>query len=116
MGEIKSEDKMFQASMEGVKNIEKVYKENWNKLFKKDQELKEKGELVGRFIQESYADGFAVYTIKTIKGKKALIQVVTGIGDDWRIPYWGDKALIDLKYAVQNIERRDTLNKLFEGG
>ena len=98
-------------------NTEQILKQhdnNWKKLYKKDQTLKGKGELIGRYIQESYADGYAIYTLEKIKGKKGLIRVVTDIGDDWRIPYWGDKAWIDLEYAKMSIERRDKLDELFK--
>lgn len=98
----------------GYEDTLKRHKDNWDGLYKKDQELKAKGELVGRFIQESYADGYAIYTIEKIKGSKVLIAVVTDIGDDWRIPYWGDAAWIDLKYANQSIEGRDRIDILFK--
>lgn len=97
-----------------VEQMLKQHDDNWKKLYEKDQELKAKGELIGRYIQESYADGYAVYTIEKVKGKKVLIAVVTGIGDDWHIPYWGAAAWIDLKYAKENVDRRDRLDKLFE--
>ena len=92
----------------------KQINENLRKLQKEDQLAKKKGQLVGRYIQESYADGHAVYKIVKEFKNKVRIRVVTGIGDDWRIPYWGEEATIDKKYAVESIAHRDRVAKLFK--
>jgi len=81
--------------------------ENWNKVQKKDEEAKAKGQLVGRYIREPYADGYAIYQIIRENKKSVRIRVVTGIGDDWHIPYWGVEVSIDKEYAIRNIAGRD---------
>jgi len=78
-----------------------------------DQLMKTHGQLAGRYIQEQYADGHAIYTITRVWKKKVKIEVVTGIGDDWVIPYWGEKTTIDREYAEQSIARRDNLAEIF---
>src|SRR5271157_5503662 len=72
----------------------KVYEDNFRALQDKDAAAKKAGTIVGRFISEPFADGHAYYAIVKEKKTTVDIRVVTGIGDDWRIPYWGDKATV----------------------
>lgn len=81
--------------------------ENEKQLNDRDEAAKAKGDLKGRYIREGYADGYAIYEIIRVNKKSVRIRVVTGIGDDWRIPYWGDETTIPLEYALQNIKQRD---------
>lgn len=78
-----------------------------------DSKVKEKGELLHRFIYEPYADGNAVYQIIRVNKKTARIKVCKEIGDDWVVPYWGEESTIPLHYAEMSVARRDTLDKLF---
>lgn len=93
--------------------------EKWNKnieaLVREDKIAKEKGVLVGRYIKEQYADGYALYKITKETKYKVTIEVVKNVGDDWEIPYWGEKSIISKKYALDNILRRDGLEELFGG-
>lgn len=91
--------------------------EEWDRNMKaitaKDTAAKEKGILLGRYIQEQYADGYAFYEIIKVNKKSVRIQVLTGLGDDWMIPMWGQKTSIPMKYAVDSVARRDGLAKFF---
>jgi len=87
---------------------------NFANLSEADKEAKEKGQLVGRYLAEPYADGRAYYRVVKEGAKTVVIEVVTGIGDDWIIPYWGERAVIKKEYAIQSIARRDALDKIFE--
>lgn len=95
------------------KDLEKKSKENWAKLTKADEAAKKTGCLIGRYITEPHADGQAVYEIIKENSSKVTISVVTGIGDDWMIPYWGEEAEIDRSYAEQKINQRENLQGLF---
>ena len=88
----------------------KVMKENWDKIVSEDKAAKDDGKLVGRYIKEQIADGFAIYQIVRENKQTVRIKVVTGIGDDWIIPYWGEEAAIDKAYAQGNIEWRDHMD------
>lgn len=88
---------------------------NMKKITNKDEKAKAEGKLVGRYIAESFADGQAIYVITKELEVWVEIKVCTGIGDDWVIPYWGEKARIDKAYALRNINRRDSIEKLFKG-
>lgn len=85
----------------------------WENLRSGDAEAKKSGRLVGRYIAEPFADGKAIYVIVKESKTRVRIRVVTGIGDDWRIPYWGDEASIDKGYALHNIAWRDNIDALF---
>ena len=87
--------------------------DNWNRLVAFDQKMKEEGSLVGRYIAEPYADGKAIYLIVGVTKTKAKIQVVTNLGDDWIIPYWGESTSIDLDYAVRCVKFRDNISAKF---
>ena len=45
----------------------KTIDENWNQLKQIDQDAKEKGELLWRYIQEPFADGQAIYQIVVVR-------------------------------------------------
>lgn len=91
--------------------------EKWNANFRaleaEDAEARRNGTLVGRYIKEPIADGYAFY--KIVKENKATvkIQVVTDIGDDWRVPYWGNSTTIPKSYAIKSIGMEDKLAELF---
>lgn len=89
------------------------FRANEQKIADKDSKAKAEGKLVGRYINEPYADGKAVYVITKEFKTKVEIEVCTGIGDDWVIPYWGTKTKIDKSYALTNIQWRDNVEKLF---
>ena len=85
--------------------------DNLLQLSKIDNEAREAGELIGRFIQEPYADGYAYYQIVEEDKQKnnVLIMSCKQLGDDWVIPYWGDKTWIDKDYAEGSIKFRDQM-------
>jgi len=93
--------------------IFKLYEENFQRMEDEDAAAKAAGTLVGRYIREPYADGAAFYKITQEAKKTVRIQVVTGIGDDWIIPYFGKDTTIEKAYAVRNIKGRDTLAEIF---
>lgn len=86
---------------------------NRKNLEKKDQLAKESGELKGRYIQEPRADGYAIYEIVRVNKRSVRIKVVTDIGDDWTVPFWGEETTIPLDYAERNIRSRDALAEMF---
>lgn len=86
---------------------------NWERLQQCDKEAKEKGELAGRYIDEPFADGKAIYQIIRVNKKTVRIRVCTGLGDDWIIPYWGEETSIDKTYALNKVAQRDALDELF---
>jgi len=89
------------------------YDENFKALQREDQKAKNNNQLVGRYIAEPYADGKAYYRITKVNKKTVRIEVVTEIGDDWVIPYWGEVASIDRAYAENSVAYRDRLAKAF---
>lgn len=86
---------------------------NFQKLNEKDLALKKANKLVGRYIKEQFADGYAFYEITKETKTKVGIKVIVNIGDDWVIPYWGQETMIDKNYALNNISVRDSLDKIF---
>jgi len=95
----------------------KLLIESWQKKIKEfektDREAKKQGQLVGRYIKESIADGYAYYKIVK-EGKKSVeIRHIKGIGDDYMISYWGKQATINKDYAKKSIEFRDKLSEIF---
>jgi hypothetical protein len=88
-------------------------KENYNAMEKRDADAKAKGTIVGRYVAEPYADGYAYYEILWENKATVTAQVITGIGDDWVIPYWGRRAKIDRAYALRSLRIRDTYAEIF---
>lgn len=87
----------------------------WAALDAQDQAAKAAGTLVGRYIKHAYADGYAVYEITKVTKRTAHLQVVTGIGDDWVLPAWGESARVSLKIATEFVNHRDRMAALFSG-
>lgn len=88
---------------------EKRYEE----LEKQDQEAKNRGQLVGRYVSQGVADGSAYYQIIRENRKSVRIRLFEGIADDYRVAYWGYETTIDKEFAVNNIHGRDSMKKLF---
>lgn len=85
-----------------------------------DEAAKAKGDLVGRYIRESIADGYAYYTVesvnnRTVLGYDSMVQVKhVNYLDGYRVPMIESMGcLIPLKYVRENIARRDHLDALF---
>ena len=95
------------------KDMKKKWDKNDKALVKEDRKAKEKGCLVGRYIQEPFADGYAFYKIVKENKKTVVIEVIKNLGDDWVIPYWGEKTTIDKRYAIMSVEWRDKAEKIF---
>jgi len=91
----------------------KRWDETWKDVEDMDNEAKAAGTIIGRYIDEPIADGKAIYLITNEYKNKVKIKVVTGLGDDWRVPYWGDVATIDKDYALSKLKYRDSLAELF---
>jgi len=94
-------------------DIRKKWNRNFRALEEGDKKAKGNKSLVGRYIQEQYADGHAFYKIVKENKRTVVIQSIKGLGDDWIIPYWGKKATIDKQYAIMSIDRREALAKIF---
>lgn len=98
--------------MNGDQLIEK-WENNRKKLELEDEKAMEENKLVGRFVQEPYADGYAIYRVIRENKKSVRIRLVEEIGDSYMLPYWGKETTIDKDYALGNIGRRDRLNRMF---
>jgi hypothetical protein len=86
---------------------------NFKALEEQDAKAKEAGKLVGRFIQEPFADSFAYYVIVKENKVTVRIRVCTGLGDDWVIPYWGEETTIKKDYAEMSVGYRDKMEQMF---
>jgi len=92
---------------DNINTILAAHEENWTKLQAADKQAKTCGSMVGRYIKEPFADGYAIYRIAKENKKSVRIEVVKGLGDDWVIPYWGKQAIIAKAYAQQKLDQRD---------
>lgn len=92
----------------------KDWETNEANLRRIDQMVKSKGGILGRYVQEPYADGYAVYQVVEEKATKVKLRVVTGIGDDWVLPMWGEEAMVDKSYVQTSIYRRDKMSDFFK--
>jgi len=90
-----------------------AFRRNWEKLDKQDDEAREAGKLLGRYIAHPFADGQAVYIITNESKYKVVIRVVTGLGDDWVLPAWGESISIPKVTAQQFLRGRDGMKRLF---
>lgn len=85
---------------------------NWKKLRGIDQQQKEIGNILYRYVDFPYADGKSVYQVTKVTQTSATLSLVTGVGDDWDA--FGESVTMDLETVINNITRRDQLSKLFK--
>lgn len=97
----------------GVDEWSKQIDENWKTLMKADKQARDNGQLIGRYIDHPYADSKAIYIIVKENKTTVRIQVATGLGDDWVLPAWGAESTIPKDVALQFVNSRDNLDKLF---
>ena len=95
------------------KDWQKQEKRNFDKLEKSDKEAKKKGILVGRYIRESHADGYALYLIAEESKDTVKIEHITPISDDYVHSYFGYGRVIDRDYVEQSIAGEDKLDEIF---
>jgi len=103
----------YVEEMHDYSDTMKNFGKNISQMELKDKTAKQNKKLVGRYIREKYADGYSFYKIVKENKHTVRIQVITGIGDDWVIPYWGESSTINKNYALSNIQYRDELAKIF---
>ena len=97
------------------KQADKIMRENWETIIKMDKAAKAQGVLVGRYIDHPFADGAAVYQVTKETKKTCTIEVVTGIGDDWVLPAWGEKITLPRSQVLSFIKSREGLAAIFGG-
>ena len=91
----------------------KRYDENMEHLEECDKKARDADNIVGRYIQHQFADGYAVYQITRKNKDSVRIQVCTGLGDDWVLPAWGRTCTIDMETALRFLKWRDSMLELF---
>ena len=90
-----------------------IWRANFGKLRSCDEQAKNAGVLVGRYISHPFADGRAYYQIVKENRLKVTIKVCTGLGDDWELPAWGEECEINRSLAEEFIEQREGLERIF---
>lgn len=82
-------------------------------LTAEDTAAKEAGTLVGRFIRESIADGYAYYRVVAANSRSVLVEHVDYC-DGYRVPMIESAGgRIPIKYARENIAMRDRWATMF---
>ena len=86
-----------------MKEHDRRYKE----FTDRDAVAKEAGELIGRYIQESVADGYAYYVIVDAGPISVIVEHVDYL-DGYSVAMIDSmEGVIPKKYALENIGRRD---------
>lgn len=96
-----------------INDLLKTWEKNWKAVVQLDKDAKKQNTILGRYLKERCGDGYAFYKIVKVNKLNVAIQVITGIGDDWILPYWGEKISISRTYAEHNIQERDYLDEIF---
>lgn len=86
--------------------------ENWKKVVERDAYCRQQDKLVGRYVQEPYADGYAYYEIVRENKKSVRLRVIQNIGDDWVLPYWGEEYTATKEYVLNSLAHRDRIEEL----
>jgi hypothetical protein len=84
--------------------IEEDINQNWKNLEECDRTARSHGWLVGRYFRIAIADGAAVYQVVGVSARRANIQLITGIGDDWQDRYYGSGGSFAREEILRRIE------------
>jgi hypothetical protein len=103
--------KEVEFNLEG--NCFKTMDSNFKALMKCDTEAQERGTLVGRVLRHQIADGYAWYQVVEERPKTCIIEVCRGLGDDWVLPAWGERASIKKSIVKSFLEWEEKMKKLF---
>ena len=98
----------------GWEEADKEFEKNWATLIQQDKEARANRILVGRYIEEGIADGSAVYVITKENKTTVRINHVTGLGDDYMIPYWGHEASIKKNYVINKFHTKACFKRWME--
>lgn len=93
-------------------NIIACWNKNFDKLVEEDVQAKQNDKLVGRYVKQQINDGYAFYKIIKENKTTVVVKVIRNIGDDYIIPYWGERASLDKKFVIRNIALRDSLDSV----
>lgn len=87
--------------------FEAEQKQLWQELLDSDNAAKKTGTLVGRYLKEAFADGYAYYRIVKVTSRTAHLVHVP-LGDAWRIPFIESLGCkVPLAYVKDNVGKRD---------
>lgn len=80
----------------------------YKKMIARDKAARDADTLVGRYLKERAADGYAFYTIEAINDDGSLVVENAEIYDGWTVPiYDGLSDCFPRAYALQNLAVRD---------
>ena len=98
----------------GKEDWQEKQRKNYDILEEQDKKSKKNKTLIGRYVKEGVADGYALYLIiSETKNNTVAIEHITPICGDYYHQYFGVGRKIDKKYAADNISQRDELDKIF---
>lgn len=95
-----------------VPDIIQKFERDEKTMYEKDKKARSKNSLIGRYVREPYADGYAFYEIVKENTKTVKIKHLD-IWDAWVIPYWGKSATINKNYVIEQFRHREALEKIF---
>lgn len=72
---------------------------------KKDKELRDRGQLIGRYVFEYVGSQTAYYEITRISTMNVRVKAATSI----IVPRWGKETILPLSYVKKNIDSRDNI-------
>ena len=82
-------------------------------MYAQDEASRKAGILVGRVIDMPVADGAAHYVITKENKNTLVVEVQTGIDDDYRDWHWGDKSTVNKAKIVSLLKAEDSFKALF---
>lgn len=87
---------------------------DYDAMVANDQAAKNDGELVGRFVQEQIADGYAYYVVVAETDMQMVKLEHMHIYDGWSVPMIESMdGIVPLKYVKENIAYRDNMDEIF---
>ena len=104
---------IFDDNIKSLKNNFKIIEQNIEKMNKKDAFSKRKGVLLGRYLKFLLSDGYVFYEIVEESGDAVRINLIKGLYSEQCLHQLGETAILSKKVAVENIEKREKLSKLF---
>ena len=109
------EPRKYEYSYASTESMVDRMDREYDEMVARDKEAAVNDELVGRYLKESAADGYAYYVIESVNADGSLVVERQDIYDGWSVPmYEGMSDCFPRKYALQNIASRESMEALMK--
>ena len=108
------EYRQYEYTYNSCESLSDQMEHSYDQMVARDAEAKAEGTIVGRYLKERAADGYAFYEVIAVNGDDSLQIECLDIYDCWSVPMYESMAdCFPRNYAEGNIAARESTEALF---